>query len=264
MNPRKAAGGEKTENGWKWLYLVGGAAALIAVVIFRRNFSAEMVQFKGFGLFDMPDVLPNRAVEWFALLQEKPFTGLILLDIVDLINYGLLGLTFLALYIALREVGKSAALIAIASAFTGIAVYFASNQAFSILSLSEQYAAATSETERVMFLAAGEALLAINNYQSSGFYVSRFLVTLAGLLFSLVMLRSAAFYKATAYTGIVANLFMLGSFLALLVPTLLWLAPTISAPFRVIWMVLIAIGLFRLTATVESENPRLVEDQPRP
>jgi hypothetical protein len=154
-------------------------------------------------------------------------------------------------------------LIAIALAFTAIAVYFASNQAFSILSLSDRYAAATSDDQQAMYLAAGEALLAINNYESTGFYVSRLLVTLAGLLFSLVMLRSADFYKAAAYTGILANLFMLGSFLAPLIPTLLWLAPTISAPFRMAWYILIAIGLFRLASTPKNEKAIIMEDQPR-
>jgi hypothetical protein len=45
--------------------------------------------------------------------------------------------------------------------FVGIAVYFASNQAFSMLSLSDQYAAATTDAQRSMLLSAGEALLAI-------------------------------------------------------------------------------------------------------
>jgi hypothetical protein len=110
-----------------------------------------------------------------------------------------------------------------------------------------------------MFLAAGEALLAIHNpgiiYQGTGIYLSLLLLILAGLIISIVMLRSADFWKATAYTGILANVFYLGYFIALIfAPTILWLPPTISAPFRIIWYVLIAIGLFRLAAKVKPEN----------
>jgi len=39
------------EDGqWQWLYKVGGTAALITVVFFRRNLGAELVGFKGFGI----------------------------------------------------------------------------------------------------------------------------------------------------------------------------------------------------------------------
>jgi hypothetical protein len=47
---------------------------------------------------------------------------------------------FLALYAALRRANKSYMAIAMTLGFVGIAVYFASNTAFSMLSLSDQYA----------------------------------------------------------------------------------------------------------------------------
>ena len=141
--------------------------------------------------------------------------------------------------------------IATVVGFVGIAVYFASNQAFSMLSLSDQYAAATTDAQRSLFLSAGEALLAINNpgaiYQGTGIYVSWFLIPLAGLIISIVMLRSSVFSKATAYVGILANGFRLSHFIALaFAPALIAFPTSISAPFRVTWLVLIALGLFRL------------------
>jgi hypothetical protein len=101
-----------------------------------------------------------------------------------------------------------------------------------------------------MLLAAGEALLAINNpgviHQGTGVYMSLLLVTLAGLIISMVMLRSAVFDKTIAYVGILANGLGLGYFIALAVaPAVYVLFPVISAPFRVIWYVLIARRLLR-------------------
>jgi hypothetical protein len=58
---------------------------------------------------------------------------------------------------------ESAMAIATASGLVGIAVYFASNHAFSMLSLGDQYATATTDVQRSMLLAVGEGLLAINN-----------------------------------------------------------------------------------------------------
>lgn len=242
---------EPTDTGWKALYIIGGAAALIAVLFFRRNCGVELVTFNGFGIWDVPALTPISAADWFLLFQSDPFVSLTLFGLIDLINYALVSLIFLALYGALRQVNRSAMIIATTFGLMGAAVFFASNQAFSMLNLSRQSAAATTDAQRVMFLAAGEALLAINNpgiiHQGTGYYISLLLVLMAGLIISIVMLRSEAFSKWTAYAGILANGIGLGYFLALIfAPAILWIPPTVSAPFRMLWYVLIAIGLFRL------------------
>jgi hypothetical protein len=239
------------DPSWKLLYKTGAAAALIAVLFFRRNFAAELVAFRGFGIVDVPATHPSSAVGWFELLQENRLVALGLFEVKDIVNYALVGLVFLALYGALRWTNKSAMVIATTFSFVGIAVYFASNQAFSMASLSNQYAAATTDAQRSMFLAAGEALLAINNpgviYQGTGIYLSLFLVLLAGMIISFVMLQSSVFSKATAYVGILANGLALGRFIVLAFAPALYGVPTvISAPFRVLWMILIAVGLLRL------------------
>jgi hypothetical protein len=250
---------ETTDSAWKGLYRVGAVAALTAVLVFRRNLGTELVTFRGFGILDVPAAFPSTALGWFTLLQENRLVGLLLFDVVDLINYGLLGLIFLALYGALRRASKGAALIATTYGLVGVAVYFASNQAFSILSLSDQYAAVTTETQRTMLLGAGEALLAIHNpgaiHQGTGIHVSLLLVTLAALVFSVVMLRSSVFGKVTALVGIVASVSQLGSFVALaFAPAILALPFVVSAPFRITWYVLIALKLLRLGGGDEEER----------
>jgi hypothetical protein len=247
----QAADPEIVDPGWKSLYKIGAVAALVAVVFFRRNFGTELVAFRGFGIFDVPEVHPQAAIEWFTLLQEDRLLGLCLFNLVDLVNYALVGLLFLAVYGALRRVDKGAMALATTFGFVGIGVYFASNQAFAMLSLSDRYAAATTEAQRSTFLAAGEALLAIDNpgaiYSGTGIYAALFLVLLAGLVTSIVMLRSGVFNTATAYVGILANGFGLAYFVALvLTPAMCAVPMVISAPFRVTWYVMIALRLFRL------------------
>ena len=242
---------EIADPRWKGLYRTGAAAAVIAVLFFRRNFGTEMVAFRGFGIFDVPAAHPSNAVGWFTLLQDDKLLGLVLFNVVDLVNYALVGLIFLALYGALQRVSKCAIVTATTFGLAGIAVYFASNQAFAMLSLSDQYATATTDAQRSTFLAAGEALLAINNpgtiYQGTGIYTGLFLVLLAGLIISIAMLRGSVFNKATAWVGIVANGICLLHFVALaFAPALIAFPTSISAPFRVTWYVLIALRLFRL------------------
>jgi hypothetical protein len=197
------------------------------------------------------EIWPSSTIEWFSLLQHNALVGLILLNVVDVINYCLVGLVFLALYGALGRAGKSAMVIATACALVGIGVYLASNQAFAMLSLSKQYAAATTDAQRSTLVAAGEALLAIERpgvvSQGIGVHISFFLVVAAGLIASLVMLRSSIFGKTTAIVGILANGIRLCGFITLpFTPSIYSLAIPISAPFRVTWYVMIALTLFRL------------------
>jgi hypothetical protein len=132
-----------------------------------------------------------------------------------------------------------------------ITVYFTSNQAFGMLYLSRQYAAAATTAQQWELLAAGEALLAKANpgaaHSGTGAYIAFFLILLAGLIISLIMLPSARFTRTTGWMGILANGIGLLYFPVLIIaPVLNWLPPTTSAPFRLIWYILIIRTLFQL------------------
>jgi hypothetical protein len=125
-------------------------------------------------------------------------------------------------------------------AFVGIAVYFPSNTAFEMLSLSNQYAAATTDAQRETLLAAGDAMLA--TFEGTAFYVSYVLLAVAGIIITAVMLRSRIFSKVTASAGILGNAIGLGLF----VPTMGLLLSLLSVPVLWIWYILIARRLFQL------------------
>ena len=245
-----------TRSTLKSLYLTGAIAALLAVFVFRRNLSAEVLGLRQlglhwFGMMSVPIGMPVHAADWFVLFQRSPYIGLILLNVFDLLEYALVGLMFLAIAAALWNTHRTAVLVAITCGLAGIVVYFASNQAFAMLSLSRQYAGAASDSQRSVFLAAGEALLAINNpgvlAQGTGIYICMLLVPLAGLILAIAMLSGGIFNRATAVIGILANVFILGYFPALaFAPALLVLPFVLSAPLRVAWYFLIALKLLQL------------------
>ena len=83
------------DSPWKGLYRVGGAAALLAGVVFRRNLGVEVSLFG-------PQA-PASVAGWFALLQENRLLGLTLLSIFDVVDYALVGLMLIALAFALRR-----------------------------------------------------------------------------------------------------------------------------------------------------------------
>jgi hypothetical protein len=242
---------ETGEAAWKGLFRIGGIAALIAALVFRRNLGAELMLLRGVGIINVgPATLPASVMDWFALLQTNRLFGLTLLNLFDIVNYMLVGLMFLALCVALRRTSRSCMAIAALLSFVGITVYLASNQALTLLSLSDQYAVATTEAQRSMLLAAGQATLSIHQnagYEGTGIYISFFLVSIAGLIIAIVMLRSVVFNTATAYLGILANGFGLSYYIALaFAPTLIALPLSISALFLLAWYLLIGRRLLQL------------------
>ena len=152
------------DRTWKGLCTAGGIAALVAALGFRRNIGAEYMLLRLLGVLQTgPTVEPVSAAGWFELFQSDPLVALTLFGVFDLVNYALVALIYLGLYAALRQVNRSAMVIAVALGLVGTGVYFASNQAFAMHVVSNRYAAASSDMERTMTLAAGEALLAIHN-----------------------------------------------------------------------------------------------------
>jgi hypothetical protein len=106
--------------------------------------------------------------------------------------------------------------IATSLALIGVAAYVATNTSFSFLFVSDQYAAATTDAQRSLFLAEGQAIVAMGGYGlflSSGFL----LVAAAGLIVAVVMFTSGPFGKATACVGILANGLMLADYATLAV-----------------------------------------------
>ena len=134
---------EAKETRWHGLFQVGAWAALIAVILFRRNMGAELSLLSGV-IDAVPAQAPGTALDWFTLLNGHRFVALIMFGLFDIINHLLLGLIFLGVFGALRRANRSFAVLAAVFAFVGIGIYLASNQAFSMLALSHQYAAATT------------------------------------------------------------------------------------------------------------------------
>ncbi|MBN2500182.1 MAG: DUF4386 family protein [Anaerolineales bacterium] len=240
---------QQAGGSWKRLYRIGAVAAIVAVLFFRRYFAAEFSLLWSTGVITAGLAeWPVSAGDWFTVLQTTPLVGLILLNLVDLVNYTLVGMIFLGVYAALRCANRSWVTVAAALGLVGIASYLASNQAFAMLALSNKYAAAGDEGQRYALRAAGEALLAMNE-GGTGQYIGLLFVVLAGLIFSIIMLRSDVFNKATAYTGLGANSLMAIMFLVWpFNPPWLPLLPSLSALFRVTWYVLIARRLWQLGA----------------
>jgi hypothetical protein len=180
------------DTRWYGLYRLGGVAALLIAVLL----AGEVVIYARYPR-------PETALEHFELFQDNWLVGLLTLDLLGMLAYLLFIPTMLALYVTLRHISEAVMAVAAVLFFLGVAGFFATNTAFSVLALSDQYAETTSDAERAMTLAAGQAMFTLFN--ESAFLVSYVMVSAAWLMISVVMLRSTVFSRKTSLAGILAG-----------------------------------------------------------
>jgi hypothetical protein len=227
-----------TEKQWKPLYRAGAIAPLIALA----TYVIEII-----GVILAGDPYPTSSLQWFTLFADNKLIGLLALNVFDVVSIALLGVMFLALYMAMRRGNESIGLIAAFFALLGITVFVASraDMGSTMLKLSEEYAAATSQIQKDQLLAVGQALAA--PVRATIDTMGYFFIAAASMLISVVILRSGIFNKATAYVGILGFVITLVSRLSLVFETSLpeMLLP-VGGLIWLIWWVLVSRGLFRL------------------
>jgi len=185
------------DSKWKSLYKAGGASALIVGALLL----IETIAYIATSAPSLAD-----AAGWFSLFHNNRFVGLVDFGILELYALVLFVPMFLALYVVLRRVSESYMAIAAILAFTGIAVNFATSKLFSLLTLSDLYAAATTAAMKSQFLAAGQATLAVGALGGIGGSVEGGIpLAVAGLIISVIMLQSNILGRAVGYLGILAN-----------------------------------------------------------
>jgi hypothetical protein len=215
----------------KPLYKLAAAASVGMVIIVLIQFAVFM---------SAPPPYEGTAIDWFRLFQRDPIVGLINFELL-MVLYTIISIPIsLALYMTLRRGHPAFTALYLALSLTGVIAFIAARPAFEMLYLSNGYAAATSDAQRSMFLAAGQVLVA--TFHGTAFHVSYILGSLSGLIISLVMLKSNVFSKATAAVRIASSVCDFG----LYVPGIGMYISIFSVLFLVIWNILIARRLFQL------------------
>jgi len=227
----------ETETHWKSLYKIGGAVTLILLVY-------SLLTILVMGILGMP---PDTAAGVFAMLQANRFTGLLRLDVLTVFIMPLYYLLFLGLYAALKKTHAVYATIAALLGFAGLTLFLATPSVFSWLVLSNKFAAATSDAQKSLLLAAGEAILASDMWHGSGALVGGLLMQTATLMLSVVMLRSQAFGKVTAWVGVVTHgLDLLHILVGFFLPAGGVALMMVAGPLYLVWFPLLARDFFRL------------------
>lgn len=221
----------ETKQGWKPLFKIGGVSALTMVGIIV----VQMIVF-----MSAPPPYEGGASAWFALFQNNKIIGLINFELLMIVYVFLSIPITLSLYILLRRVSPSFTALYVVLSLIGIMSFIVARPVFEMLSLSNGYAAATTDAERAVYLSAGETLLAV--FHGTAFQVSYILGSLGGLIISLVMLKTDVFSRTTAYLRIASSVFDFG----LYVPVVGMYISIFSVLFLLIWDILVARRLFQL------------------
>jgi hypothetical protein len=264
MGSQSDIASQPSQSARRIFELIGGIAALLAALVFRRWLSAELGMLQALGVVHVqPLAAPSSPIEWFGLLHTNALVGLLLLNVFDIVNYVLAAFMYLGIYSLLR--GKDHAYLGLGMvlAAIGVAVYITSNQALNLLSLSNQFFAATSDFQRQLLLSAGQYALAVNDPVAfgTGTFWSYVFFYSAGLLMSIGMLKSGFIGKWMGIVGIVANVFGLGYFFTSFFGHSLSIIPALgSAPTNLVWYIAVGIQLIRISQKKASSRGTAVKE----
>ena len=233
---------ERTDSQWRSLCRMGGIAALLQLICVLTSLVVGITM----------GAEPTTVEEYFTLLQQDRLVGLLRMDFSTLILICLYPLTSFGMYAALRQTHKAYASLAVALIFVGMTLALAPHSAFSMIRLSDQFAAASSLAHQEQLMAAGEAVISSGMWNSTSGFLAGIFLQGGSVILSVVMLSSKYFSKATGITGILANGFdLVHVFVALFNPSLAVILLYISGPFYLLWFPLLARDLYKLGRRVD-------------
>jgi hypothetical protein len=216
---------------WRPLFRTAGFAAVAVAVL-------TPIAITVFAIWPPP---AGGVEQWYSLFSENP------LDLPFVVINVLMVPIMLALYISLTRLNPAMTALAGSLFLVGVAAFFASNPAVEMLTLSNQFAEATTDTQRLALLGAGESMLA--TFNGTAFHVNYILAQTAGVILGTVMLRSTLFSARVAYLMIAGNAIGFGLYL----PEIGLAVSALSGVILWAWFILIARSFLRMgSPNVES------------
>lgn len=200
------------------IYRIGAISAALILLLFAVELA--VVAARG-----MPPVFGG-AGEWLQALQRDRLAGLVRTFALDILAVALHAPLYVALVFFLRSDRRGYPILILSAtiAFIGMAVFLSSNATFSMLYLGDKLSSSATEAQRSSVLQSAEATMAVY-WNGTGYDVATNFAGIAGLLVSVVMLRSRKISAASAILGIVGNALELGPPAILMPPLYLKLDP---------------------------------------
>lgn len=226
------------EKNWKTMFKIGVIAAFAQLACIAAYYIGSIA----FG--DMP----GNVKEIFEMMNaggaEIFFKG----DFITLILLALYLVVFYCLYGVLKKQNKVFAAFYVLLTFIAVILYFKNHNGFSMIFLNNSYNNAATAVDRNMILAAGEAVIAGDVWNSSAAYISGILLQGSGVLISILMLKSKQFSLITVIAGIAANgLDLFQHVIHHELPEVTSVILLAAGPFYLLWYTFLGLNLLRLS-----------------
>jgi len=236
---------DNSEKQWKIIYKIGAVTTIIVLCGIILDMLVGTMT--GGNIAE----LPQTAFERFNQFRENSLLGLYNLDLLNIINQIILIPSIFALYAAHRDTNKPTALLSLILFLVGTTIFVTGNTALTMLDLSQKYYATSSEEQRMLFAAAGEAMLAKGSHGSLSVFIGFALPTFANGMMSCLMLKGNIFSRANSYIGIVGNsLMVIYIIMVTFMPSVERMALVFAMPAGLLlmtWMIMFTIKLFKLS-----------------
>ena len=226
---------EAIEPDGKWLYQIGGISAIVFAVAYVVMIGLyALAGGKSSGAEGWLTLIASHQSTWWQILALSVFTDFILVAVA------------LALYQALRETNRDAMLLS--AAFIGLFIILDlaltwTNYA-SLITLSGDYAAATSDAQRAIVITAATYPASVVD-SNLLFVYNTFTLSLGILIAGLVMLKGA-FGKVAAYLGLATGaLGILSVATSFFASTLSDVSIYLASVLTLLWAVFIGYQLYQ-------------------
>ncbi len=161
------------------------------------------IQMVLFALFPHPGTI----VGWFTLFRDSPIVGFIGFDVVYIFSNILMVFFYISLLIILKDKITNQTIFALILSFISITIYFSSNRTIEMFNIANRYFEATTETQQISFIAAGELLLSV--YKGTAYFIYYVLNGLSLILLFNSFKDIDIFSKRTTVTGLISGFLML-------------------------------------------------------
>jgi hypothetical protein len=217
---------------WKWLYRVGGLSAVVLAVAYIVII--VLYVFAGVppkGAEAHLSYLAKNTTAWWWILSLSVLTDFLFVPVA------------LSLYFALKEIHRSAMLLASACVglFVVLDLALTWTSYAALITLSGNYAGAASETQRAALVAAANYPSALLESKLLGVYI--ILVPGLGFLITGFVMLKSIFSKSTAYLAVASGGLGIVSVVG---PSFLGMTIIIASALTTVWLFLVGYRLYRL------------------
>ncbi|MFZ5354237.1 MAG: DUF4386 family protein [Bacillota bacterium] len=247
MYTKKHTTAEETSteiHQWKRIYLIGGIAALLSFFFTLSDIIIGSA--KGVNLAE----LPQTAIERFLEFQQNWLLGLYHLDFLNAVISIIMIPAYFALFAVHRKRNLPYAALSLVIFIIGTTIFVATNSALPMLELSSKYFSTSDETQKMLFAAAGEAMLIRGGHGSLGVFIGFLFSSVASLCMSIVMVNGKVFSRMVSYFGVIGNMLLfIYILLVTFVPAVKSIAVMLAAPgglLALAWVFMYGIKLIKL------------------